>query len=134
MRITPDQAEQIRRIVAEQAGAGATVHLFDSRLDDTLRGGDLDRLVEAPAAVPEKVLPAYPAVNGEKPATFVENLDRAERRGLVQDAQAWLDMRCLCNQMVHAYVEPGSTCFGTAGRTCLRPAVGGCSHHLLKLP
>ena len=53
----------------------------------------------------DKLLPAYLAAHGERPATFVENLDRAERLGLIKDAQAWLDMRRLRNQMVHEYVE-----------------------------
>ena len=53
----------------------------------------------------DKVLPAWLAAHGERPATFVENLDRAERLGLLDDAQAWIDMRRLRNQMVHEYVE-----------------------------
>ncbi len=53
----------------------------------------------------DKLLPAYLAAHGERMATFVENLDRAERLGLIKDAQAWLDMRRLRNQMVHEYVE-----------------------------
>lgn len=53
----------------------------------------------------DKLLPAYLVAHGEKPATFIENLDRAERLGLIIDAQAWLDMRKLRNQMVHDYIE-----------------------------
>lgn len=53
----------------------------------------------------DKLLPAYLVAHGERAATFVENLDRAERLGLIRDAQAWLDMRRLRNQMVHEYIE-----------------------------
>lgn len=53
----------------------------------------------------DKLLPAYLAGHGEKVATVVENLDRAERLGLILDAQAWIDMRRLRNQMVHEYVD-----------------------------
>jgi predicted nucleic acid-binding protein len=53
----------------------------------------------------DKLLPAYLAAHGEKVATVVENLDRAERLGLIQDAQAWMDMRRLRNLMVHEYVD-----------------------------
>lgn len=53
----------------------------------------------------DKLLPAYLAAHGEKSATFMENLDRAERLGLIADAQAWIDTRRLRNQMVHEYVE-----------------------------
>jgi hypothetical protein len=53
----------------------------------------------------DKLLPAYLAAHGERVATFIENLDRAERLGLIDDAQAWFDMRKLRNQMVHEYIE-----------------------------
>lgn len=46
MRLKPDQVERIRTVVAEQAGPGATVRLFGSRVDDTARGGDVDLFVE----------------------------------------------------------------------------------------
>lgn len=53
----------------------------------------------------DKVLPAYLVAHGERLATFVENLDRAEKLGIISDAQTWLDMRRLRNQMIHEYVE-----------------------------
>ena len=53
----------------------------------------------------DKVFPIYLAAQGEKAGAFGENLDRAERLGLVQDAQSWIDMRRLRNQMVHEYIE-----------------------------
>ena len=53
----------------------------------------------------DKLLPAYLVVHGERTATFMENLDRAERLGLIRDAQAWFDMRQLRNQMVHEYID-----------------------------
>lgn len=53
----------------------------------------------------DKVLPAWLAAHGERPGSFADNLDRAERLGLIEDAQEWIDMRKLRNQMVHEYVE-----------------------------
>lgn len=53
----------------------------------------------------DKLLPAYLVAQGERIATFADNLDRAERLGIVDDAQAWIDMRKLRNQMIHEYVE-----------------------------
>lgn len=53
----------------------------------------------------DKVFPTYLAAQGEKAGAFGDNLDRAERLGLVQDAQSWIDMRRLRNQMVHEYIE-----------------------------
>lgn len=41
----------------------------------------------------DKVFPTYLAAQGEKVGAFGDNLDRAERLGLVQDAQSWIDMR-----------------------------------------
>jgi hypothetical protein len=55
--------------------------------------------------VGDKLLPAFLVASGERIATFADNLDRAERLNLVEDAQAWIDMRKLRNQMVHEYVE-----------------------------
>ncbi|MEQ1556895.1 MAG: hypothetical protein ABL915_08880 [Gallionella sp.] len=61
-----------------------------SRLQDTL--GD-------------KLLPALLSALGEKTASVMDNLDRAERLGLIVSAEQWLIMRSLRNQMVHEYVE-----------------------------
>jgi predicted nucleotidyltransferase len=46
MRPTDEQADAIRRIVGEEAGADSVVRIFGSRLDDTARGGDVDLMVE----------------------------------------------------------------------------------------
>jgi hypothetical protein len=84
---------QRARQIAEDIDLAERVEAFVSRfgrLQDTL--GD-------------KLLPAFLAAQGEKTATFMENLDRAERLGLIADAQAWVDTRRLRNQMVHEYVE-----------------------------
>jgi len=51
MRLTPQQVEQIRTVVAAQAGADAQVRLLGSRVDDRARGGDVDILVELPSPV-----------------------------------------------------------------------------------
>jgi predicted nucleotidyltransferase len=56
MRLTPQQVERIRAIVAEQAGPDAVVWLFGSRVDDTARGGDVDLFVEVPRPVDEPAL------------------------------------------------------------------------------
>ncbi len=51
MRITQDQARTIVAATAELAGPGASVRLFGSRLQDALRGGDIDLLIECPDPV-----------------------------------------------------------------------------------
>ena len=35
----------------------------------------------------------------------IDNLDRAERLGLLNSADEWMTMRNLRNQMIHEYVE-----------------------------
>lgn len=53
----------------------------------------------------DKVLPAWLAAHGERAGAYGDNLDRAERLGLIPDAQAWIDMRRLRNQMIHEYIQ-----------------------------
>jgi hypothetical protein len=55
--------------------------------------------------VGDKLLPLLLAALGEKPAAAIDNLDRAERLGLLKSADEWIAMRKLRNQMVHEYVE-----------------------------
>jgi hypothetical protein len=45
------------------------------------------------------------AALGEKISSTLDNLDRAERLGLLKSADEWLTMRNLRNQMIHEYVE-----------------------------
>ncbi len=55
--------------------------------------------------VGDKLLPLLLAALGETPAAAIDNLDRAERLGLIASADEWMTMRELRNQMVHEYVE-----------------------------
>jgi hypothetical protein len=55
--------------------------------------------------VGDKLLPALLSALGESPASVIDNLDKAERLGLIQSADDWLAIRQLRNQMVHEYVE-----------------------------
>lgn len=53
----------------------------------------------------DKLLPLLLAALGETAAAAIDNLDRAERLGLIASADEWMTMRRLRNQMVHEYVE-----------------------------
>ena len=55
--------------------------------------------------VGDKLLPLLLAALGEKTSATIDNLDRAERLGLLNSADEWIVMRNLRNQMVHEYVE-----------------------------
>ncbi|MEF8794356.1 MAG: nucleotidyltransferase domain-containing protein [Thiohalorhabdus sp.] len=45
MRLSEEQANAIREVVSEEAGADARIRLFGSRVHDERRGGDVDLLV-----------------------------------------------------------------------------------------
>ena len=49
MRLTPDEIAAIKAAATEAFGADAVVRLFGSRVDDSLRGGDIDLHVETDA-------------------------------------------------------------------------------------
>jgi len=52
----------------------------------------------------DKYLPAWLRAVQEPVGTALENLDRAEKLGLVQSSDAWISVRKLRNQLVHEYV------------------------------
>jgi uncharacterized protein with HEPN domain len=55
--------------------------------------------------VGDKLLPLLLSALGEKISSVLDNLDRAERLGLLKSADEWMSMRNLRNQMIHEYVE-----------------------------
>jgi hypothetical protein len=55
--------------------------------------------------VGDKLLPLLLSLLGEKVSAAIDNLDRAERLGLINSADEWIAMRNLRNQMVHEYIE-----------------------------
>jgi hypothetical protein len=79
LEIDPDLAERVEAFVGRFG-----------RLQDT---------------VGDKLLPQLLAALGEKISSTLDNLDRAERLGLLKSADEWLTMRNLRNQMIHEYVE-----------------------------
>ena len=54
MRLTPDQEQIIKSTVDRVLEAESRVWLFGSRVDDALRGGDIDLLIETEAAFPNR--------------------------------------------------------------------------------
>jgi len=55
--------------------------------------------------VGDKLLPLLLDALGEKTSSVIDNLDRAERLGLIGSADEWMTIRNLRNQMIHEYVE-----------------------------
>ncbi len=55
--------------------------------------------------VGDKLLPALLLALAETPGPAIDNLDKAEKFGFIESADAWLEMRKLRNLMVHEYIE-----------------------------
>jgi hypothetical protein len=54
MRLTPEQIDIIKSTAQSVLGEGTQVILFGSRVDDTLKGGNIDLLLELDTRVPNK--------------------------------------------------------------------------------
>ena len=55
--------------------------------------------------VGDKLLPLLLDALGEKSSAVIDNLDRAERLGLLKSADEWMTIRNLRNQMIHESVK-----------------------------
>ena len=71
---------------------------------DTLEsyGAKFSRLQDT---ITDKLLPIFLKQTGEKLGTVIENLNKAERLGLIDDVNVWLAARLLRNKLVHEYIE-----------------------------
>jgi predicted nucleotidyltransferase len=55
MRLQPEQVKAIKETIKRHVGPSSRVWLFGSRVDDALRGGDIDLLVETDEIVTNRV-------------------------------------------------------------------------------
>lgn len=53
----------------------------------------------------DKLLPLWLRALGEKTGAAADNLDRAEKLGVLDSADKWLEIRQIRNQMIHEYIE-----------------------------
>lgn len=53
----------------------------------------------------DKLIPSLLRLLAERPGSQLDNLNRAEKIGIVDSTLAWLDMRNLRNRLVHEYME-----------------------------
>ena len=83
------KAEQLEDDVELSERVDAFVTRF-GRLQDTL--GD-------------KLLPQYLNAVGEAVGPVIDNLNRAEKLGLLTSAELWVTLRDLRNEMIHEYME-----------------------------
>ncbi|MCG5497554.1 nucleotidyltransferase domain-containing protein [Ectothiorhodospira variabilis] len=54
MRLSADQTRVIKQTARDLFGPEAQVWLFGSRVDDSLRGGDIDLLIQCPQPLEER--------------------------------------------------------------------------------
>jgi len=97
---TTDQRLFGRLFTLEQATRLEADHDLAERVEAFV--GRFGRLQDT---VGDKLLPLLLDALGEKTLAVIDNLDRAERLGLLQSADEWMTIRNLRNQMVHEYVE-----------------------------
>ena len=52
-----------------------------------------------------KLIPLWLKILGEQPTSFIDNLNKAEKLGVLDSVENWLKLRELRTQMVHEYIE-----------------------------
>nr|VFK59457.1 MAG: hypothetical protein BECKUNK1418G_GA0071005_100723 [Candidatus Kentron sp. UNK]VFK68722.1 MAG: hypothetical protein BECKUNK1418H_GA0071006_100529 [Candidatus Kentron sp. UNK] len=79
-------------------------HLRDPAGEDRLEsfGARFSRLQDM---ICDKLIPAFLQASGEKPGTLLDNLNRLEGLGLVENTELWIETRGLRNRLVHEYIE-----------------------------
>jgi hypothetical protein len=87
--MTSSRAAELRRDIDLSERADAFVARF-GRLQDT---------------VADKLLPALLQWLAEPPGAAIDNLNRAERLGLITSVDRWIEVRRLRNRMIHEYVR-----------------------------
>jgi len=55
MRLTPTQTRIIKDTVTRVIGPDSRIWLFGSRVDDSMRGGDIDLFVETDEIIPNRI-------------------------------------------------------------------------------
>ena len=123
MKITPAQSARLEFLARVTEKACQHLHDTDDRLFadlftieraqkielDPILAERLDAFVSRfgrlQDTVGDKLLPALLNALAEKTGPAIDNLDKAEKLGLLESADAWMEMRRLRNQMVHEYIE-----------------------------
>ncbi len=72
---------------------------------DTDRRLFVSRFGRLQDTVGDKLLPALLMALAETPGPAIDNLDKAEKFGLIVSTDVWMEIRRLRNQMVHEYIE-----------------------------
>ncbi len=123
MTLPPATTQRLRfliRVADKEAHhlAGTTDRLFDTpftpeRVESLPTDPDIAERVDAFVSrfdrlqdtLGDKLLPILLTALGERAKAQIDNLDRAERLGLIPSADQWMEMRRLRNRMIREYVE-----------------------------
>ncbi|WP_089679985.1 hypothetical protein [Halomonas shengliensis] len=84
----------------ERAASLATDEAFAERVE-----AFASRFCRLQDTVGDKLLPLWLQALGEKRGAVVDNLDKAEKLGMLESADHWLAIRQTRNQMIHEYIE-----------------------------
>lgn len=123
MKIIPSQTAQLEFLARVTDKACQHLYDTDSRLFGDLFTVEMAQKIELDPILAErldafvsrfgrlqdtvgdKLLPALLTALAEKTGPAIDNLDKAEKFGLIESAEVWIEMRRLRNQMVHEYIE-----------------------------
>ena len=119
-----ERLRQVLELVAREDGhlQGVRERLFGETPMEAVDGAWVQRTLATPEGIDrtesfgakfarmqdtvmDKLLPLFLTAAGEQPGAAIDNLNRAERLGLVRDAEAWVAMRRLRNRLVHEYID-----------------------------
>ncbi len=81
----------------------------------------------------DKLLPAWLHAVGEQVGAAIDNLDKAEKLGLLSSADEWMAIRQTRNQMIHEYMESPevlASAMNTANR--FQPEMIRFAHNLIQ--
>ena len=84
----------------EQADSLVTDNRFAEKVE-----AFISRFSRVQDTVGDKLLPLWLKIQGEKVGSFIDNLDKAERLGVLPSVDTWMMLRQLRNQLVHEYIE-----------------------------
>lgn len=63
------------------------------------------RFCRLQVTVGDKLLPVWLQALGEARGAVIDNLDKAEKLGVLESSDRWLEIRQTRNQMIHEYIE-----------------------------
>lgn len=108
-RVVPKQCEHLEgtdaRLFAEPFTARRASDLDDDPELAERVEAFVSRFGRLQDTLGDKLLALFLKAAGEHVSVAIDNLDRAERLGLLPSVDEWMTMRKLRNQMVHEYIE-----------------------------